>query len=243
VKFYLDNPEAKTKPNAAETWLLLRASGTEPLMRIYTESCSKESVAKLLEWSVSEITDNVLVHSRSPIGGLIQVSTFQRANKRIEYIVADAGVGIPGTLRPSHPELTSDAAALERAIREGVTRDSDVGQGNGLYGSYQICSHSIGSFHLESGYGKLTFTERQGLRVTTERVPFNGTLVVAQINFSDPRLLAEALRFGGRQHIPVDFVETNYEQHDLRSVSSTQYFHISSSEMLISLPYISPPAR
>ncbi|MGB0064578.1 MAG: phosphoglucomutase/phosphomannomutase family protein [Terracidiphilus sp.] len=49
VKFYLDNPEAKKKPNAAETWLLLRASGTEPLMRIYTESCSKELVAKLLE--------------------------------------------------------------------------------------------------------------------------------------------------------------------------------------------------
>ncbi|MDR3775040.1 MAG: phosphoglucomutase/phosphomannomutase family protein, partial [Terracidiphilus sp.] len=49
VKFYLDNPEAKTKTNAAETWLLLRASGTEPLLRIYTESCSKESVAKLLE--------------------------------------------------------------------------------------------------------------------------------------------------------------------------------------------------
>jgi phosphomannomutase len=49
VKFYLDNPEAATKPNAAESWLLLRASGTEPLMRIYSESCSKESVAKLLE--------------------------------------------------------------------------------------------------------------------------------------------------------------------------------------------------
>ena len=49
VKFYLDNPEATSKPRAAETWLLLRASGTEPLMRIYTESCSKESVAWLLE--------------------------------------------------------------------------------------------------------------------------------------------------------------------------------------------------
>jgi phosphomannomutase len=49
VKFYLDNPEAKTKPKAAETWLLLRVSGTEPLMRIYCESCSKDSVAKLLE--------------------------------------------------------------------------------------------------------------------------------------------------------------------------------------------------
>jgi phosphomannomutase len=49
VKFYLENPEAATKQNAAETWLLLRASGTEPLMRIYSESCSKESVTKLLE--------------------------------------------------------------------------------------------------------------------------------------------------------------------------------------------------
>ena len=49
VKFYLDNPEAKTKPNAAETWILFRASGTEPLLRIYTESTSKEAVAKLLE--------------------------------------------------------------------------------------------------------------------------------------------------------------------------------------------------
>jgi len=49
VKFYLDNPEATEKPKAAETWLLLRASGTEPLLRIYTESCSKESVARLLE--------------------------------------------------------------------------------------------------------------------------------------------------------------------------------------------------
>ncbi len=49
VKFYLDNPEAKTKANAAETWILFRASGTEPLMRIYTESVSKEAVAKLLD--------------------------------------------------------------------------------------------------------------------------------------------------------------------------------------------------
>jgi phosphomannomutase len=48
VKFYLENPEAATKPNAAETWILFRASGTEPLLRVYTESCSKEAVAKLL---------------------------------------------------------------------------------------------------------------------------------------------------------------------------------------------------
>ena len=49
MKFFLRNPEAETKPMAAESWLLLRASGTEPLLRIYAESCSLEAVQRLLE--------------------------------------------------------------------------------------------------------------------------------------------------------------------------------------------------
>ncbi len=49
IKFFLRNPEAETKPNAAESWLLLRASGTEPLLRIYAESCSPEAVQRLLQ--------------------------------------------------------------------------------------------------------------------------------------------------------------------------------------------------
>jgi phosphomannomutase len=48
IKFFLRNPEEATKSNAAETWLLLRASGTEPLLRVYAESCSPESVKKTL---------------------------------------------------------------------------------------------------------------------------------------------------------------------------------------------------
>lgn len=165
-----------------------------------------------LEWSINEITDNVLNHSQSPIGGIVQVSTFQRMRKRVEYIVADAGLGIPATLRPSHSNLTSDAAALEQAIREGVTRDKNVGQGNGLYGSYQICSHSNGFFQIESGHGKLMFTDREGLKIGTERVPYEGTLVAAQIDFSVPRLLEEALRFSGKPYQPTDYVELRYEQ-------------------------------
>ena len=45
IKFFLENPDCAGKKNAAETWLLLRASGTEPLLRVYCESCSVESVA------------------------------------------------------------------------------------------------------------------------------------------------------------------------------------------------------
>jgi phosphomannomutase len=48
IKFFLENPTCTGKKNAAETWLLLRASGTEPLLRVYCESCSTESVQQVL---------------------------------------------------------------------------------------------------------------------------------------------------------------------------------------------------
>jgi phosphomannomutase len=49
IKFFVDDPAAKGVTNAARAWLLLRASGTEPLLRIYSEAGSPESVKKLLE--------------------------------------------------------------------------------------------------------------------------------------------------------------------------------------------------
>ncbi len=171
------------------------------------------------EWSVNEITDNVLVHSQSTVGGIVQLSTFTRRTERIEYVVVDAGIGIPKTLRQAHPELTSDAEALGQAVKEGVTRDKTLGQGNGLYGSYRVCSEGEGIFHLQSARAKLVFTRGKGLQVTTEKVPFEGTLIDAQVNFSDPRLLSEALKFGGKVHVPTaDYVETRYEKIETEEV-------------------------
>ena len=48
TKFYLDDPAAAGLQNAAETWLLLRASGTEPLLRVYCESTSQAVVQSVL---------------------------------------------------------------------------------------------------------------------------------------------------------------------------------------------------
>ena len=45
VKFFLHAP---TNGNGAEAWVLFRASGTEPLLRLYTEAASKELVHELL---------------------------------------------------------------------------------------------------------------------------------------------------------------------------------------------------
>jgi phosphomannomutase len=49
IKFFLENDACKGREKAAETWLLLRASGTEPLLRVYCESCSVESVNAVLK--------------------------------------------------------------------------------------------------------------------------------------------------------------------------------------------------
>jgi phosphomannomutase len=53
IKFFLENPAcaglvSKGGAPAAETWLLLRASGTEPLLRLYSEAASPELVDEIL---------------------------------------------------------------------------------------------------------------------------------------------------------------------------------------------------
>jgi len=45
IKFFLDAP---TNGNGAEAWVLLRASGTEPLLRIYAEAASPNLVNEIL---------------------------------------------------------------------------------------------------------------------------------------------------------------------------------------------------
>ena len=50
IKFFLDAP---TNGNGAEAWLLLRSSGTEPLMRLYAEAASPELVQEMLEEAVA----------------------------------------------------------------------------------------------------------------------------------------------------------------------------------------------
>jgi phosphomannomutase len=45
VKLFLDAP---TEGNGADAWILFRASGTEPLLRVYAEAASQELVDEIL---------------------------------------------------------------------------------------------------------------------------------------------------------------------------------------------------
>ena len=80
-----------------------------------------------------------------------------------------------------------------------------------MYGSYRVCSKSEGTMLIDSGHARLTYSPYKGMSISNQTIPYSGTLVVATINFSDPKLLADALKFQGRVHEPTDYVETKYE--------------------------------
>jgi phosphomannomutase len=56
IKFFLDAP---TNGNGAEAWVLVRGSGTEPLLRVYCEAASPEIVSEVLDATVA------FVHERA----------------------------------------------------------------------------------------------------------------------------------------------------------------------------------
>lgn len=161
-----------------------------------------------IEWAVNEVTDNVLVHAESNSGGLVQLTTFAQRNQ-IEMVVVDAGKGIPNTLRQGYPDLHRDSLALEKAVQEGVTRSKNVGRGNGLFGTIEIARVSGGYLHIHSGYARLAY-EDDDLRLYDESIPFNGSLVVACLDCSDPNSLGNALKFEGTRHEPIDIVDPRY---------------------------------
>lgn len=162
-----------------------------------------------LEWSVSEISDNVLNHSQSAAGGVIQASTITASGRQmVEFVVADAGIGIKRSLGEN-----KDDRALERAIQEGVTRNPATNQGNGLYGTYRVSTLSKGRFELYSAHASLIADGEPAVsRTNMSKSLFPGTVVLCRVGCDDEKLIENALMFKGKLHQPgFDYIEKQYE--------------------------------
>jgi hypothetical protein len=101
-------------------------------------------------------------------------------------------------------------SVLDKAVREGVTRDKNIGQGNGLFGSYEISHQGKGSFKALSNNAMLRH-EKGKLEINKISSRYGGTIVEATVDFSSKNLMASALTINGQQYEPVDFIETAYE--------------------------------
>jgi hypothetical protein len=105
---------------------------------------------------------------------------FYPQNKRLEIAIVDSGRGIKASLAESF-ELRDDQVAIEKAMKRGVTRNKDEGQGNGLAGTREIVLKNGGSLRVWSGRSQYHISkgEEQGFH----EIPYmQGTGVLIKLN-------------------------------------------------------------
>lgn len=123
------------------------------------KSCTvEEGILQACEWGLNEIMDNVIQHSNENTGFVM--AQILKDSQILKVSIFDYGQGIFESLRKSKykPRHASDAISL--AVQEGVTRDKKIGQGNGMWGLYNIINLNDGNLLITSGKGGLNFVNR-----------------------------------------------------------------------------------
>lgn len=111
--------------------------------------------------ALSEACQNIVEHAGT--GGWVAVQSYhwrRRLARRVVVIaVADAGVGFRASLEPTQGkrfgDRWGDAAALEAALIQGVSRFRDPGRGQGLKGIRNYVSRWEGKLAIRSGTARI----------------------------------------------------------------------------------------
>ena len=174
-----------------------------------------KGVLNAIEWSLNEVLDNVIQHSKTGFGYVM--GQLHQNSKNIAFTVFDSGQGIYNSMKDSEHHPRTDIDAITMAIKEEVTRDKRIGQGNGLFGLHSIVKQGKGELVITSGRGSYTFNN--GDVRTYDRLPYisiqtPGTIVDFQLNYAEDMSLDKALVFRGQQYeminIHFDDLEDDY---------------------------------
>jgi ABC-type transporter Mla MlaB component len=141
-----------------------------------------------MEWCVGEIIDNVRVHSATATPGAVCAQYYPKIHK-LDIAIVDQGRGIRSSLS-ERLELSGHGEAIERALERGMTRDPDIGQGNGLAGTLEIVSQNGGKLEIWSGDGLFTHLQTGADRVGL-CAPMDGTGVYIRLDTTRPVNLAD----------------------------------------------------
>lgn len=193
-----------------------QASVVNGLLRIILKKLTlSRDMLQGLEWSFNEITDNVLNHAQVG-GGLAQANWYPQSGK-VQFVVADVGVGILASLREGFPNLKHDTEALEEAIKAGTTRNSQIGQGNGLAGTLRIATLTGGVFSIASGRGQLVIDANiQRPIVVDPTSAMQGTMVSATLVSQPESKMIEAFNFDPKpgEYTDYDMIDAHYTKDD-----------------------------
>lgn len=125
----------------------------------------------------------------------------QAHSNRVAVCISDCGQGLLKSLSTFARRPRTDEAAIHLAVQEGVTRDSTVGQGNGLWGLHNIVRNNGGRLVITSGSSSVSWSrdgcEAHGKQLSVERES-KGVTVDFQLNAKKRISLREALN----GHVP-----------------------------------------
>lgn len=199
-------------------WKFSNSNEISKIVDAFGEEIRKEdrfsagTISSLL-WSLNEVMDNVLIHSEVETGYVM--GQIHKSSKNIAFSICDYGIGIFNSLRKSSlhkPRKAIDAITL--AIKEEVTRDSSVGQGNGLFGLHSVVCQGNGILTITSGGD--SYNLRGGKTKTFSNLPMYsnknpGTIIDFQLNYGKHISLENALKFRGKDYSITDLYIENFD--------------------------------
>jgi len=166
----------------------------------------EEGVMSGIEWALNEVMDNVIQHSKTEFGYIM--CQIHNNTKHIAICIFDPGQGIFNSLKDSifHPKSALDALTL--AVKEGVTRDKKVGQGNGMYGLHEIVKNNLGTLTITSSSASYMLDSNK--ISSYEKVPVisfsEGTTAIDfQLDYKNKISLTDALKFEGKSYNFVNY--------------------------------------
>jgi anti-sigma regulatory factor (Ser/Thr protein kinase) len=154
---------------------------------ILTHELGLEATATMgFGMALSEACQNIVEHAGT--GGWVAVQTYtwrRKLGRRVVVIaVADAGVGFRRSLEATQAkrfgDRWSDAAALEAALIQGVSRFRDPGRGQGLAGIRRYLNRWAGKLAVRSGTARMAMVPPwdDDVPLADQLPPFPGTQVL-----------------------------------------------------------------
>ena len=125
------------------------------------------------------------------------------ASTNIAFTVFDVGQGIFNSFKGSNYAPRNPVDAITLAMQEEVTRDKEIGQGNGLFGLHSIVVQGEGRLVITSG-GAL-FNLFEGKIKTGRNLPVltreqTSTTIDFQLDYSKKLSIDKALKFKGEPY-------------------------------------------
>ena len=216
----IDEKELLNKNVFNKVWCFSNSSQVFWILSAFLDELSKtdeleKGILPGIEWCLYEVMDNVIQHSKANTGFVM--GQIHKSNKHIAFTIFDYGQGIYNSLKDSIHSPRHPIDAITLSIKEGVTRDKKIGQGNGMFGLHQIMKFNKGSLSITSN--SAAYFLRDDVSKTFKNIPtiskeIGCTTLDFQLNYSNGFSIEDALNINAKPfeyvNIKVENLENDY---------------------------------